>query len=58
MIFFQKFYYNYTNPNKKSPSDIYPKPKKLYKVYKLYNAKQKKLKNQRKKKPKFKAFKL
>ncbi len=41
MIFFHKPYYNlkYTNPNKKNPSDICPKPKKLYKVYKLYNAK-------------------
>jgi hypothetical protein len=37
MIFFHKPYYN---PNKKNPSDIYPKPKKLYKVYKSYNAKQ------------------
>jgi hypothetical protein len=36
MIFFDKPYYNlnYTNPNKKSPTDIYLKPKKLYKVYK------------------------
>jgi hypothetical protein len=35
MIFFHKFYYNpnYTNPDKKSPSDIYPKHKKLYKIY-------------------------
>ncbi len=41
MIFFHKPYYNpnYTNPNKKSFSDICPKPKKLYKLYKLYNAK-------------------
>jgi len=46
MIFLHKPYYNfnYTNPNKKSPSDICPKPKKLYKIYKLYNAKQKNLK--------------
>ncbi len=28
------------NLNKKNPSDICPKPKKLYKIYKLYNAKQ------------------
>jgi hypothetical protein len=37
MIFFQKPYYNptYTNPNKKNPSDICFKPKKLYKVYKF-----------------------
>jgi hypothetical protein len=44
MIFFPKLYYNpnYTNLNKKNPSDIYPKPNKLYKVYKLYSAKQKK----------------
>jgi hypothetical protein len=42
MIFFYKPYYNsnYINPNKKDPSDICPRPKKLYKVYKLYNAKQ------------------
>jgi hypothetical protein len=42
MIFFHKPYYNpnYTNPKKKSPNDICPKPKKLYKRYKLYNAKQ------------------
>jgi hypothetical protein len=47
MIFCYKPYYNlnYTNPNKKSPSDICPKPNKLYKVYKLYNAKQKNKKN-------------
>jgi hypothetical protein len=38
MIFFHKPYYN---PNKKNPSDICPKAKKLYKIYKLYNAKQK-----------------
>jgi hypothetical protein len=46
MIFFHKPYYNpnYTNLNKKSPSDICPKPKKLYKEYKLYNAKKKKKK--------------
>jgi hypothetical protein len=46
IMFFHKPYYNlnYTNPNKRSPSDICPKPKKLYEVYKLYNAKQKKLK--------------
>ncbi len=39
MLFFHKPYYNlnYTNPTKKNPSDICPKPKKLYK---LYNAKQ------------------
>jgi len=39
MRFFHKLYYNpnYINPNKKSPSDICPKPKK---VYKLYNVKQ------------------
>ncbi len=51
MIFFHKHYYklNYTNPNKKSPNDICPKPKKLYKVHKLYNAKQKFLKKHRKK---------
>ncbi len=38
MIFCHKLYYNpnYTNPNKKSLSDICRKPKKLYK---LYNAK-------------------
>ncbi len=29
---------------KKSPCDIWPKPKKLYKVYKLYNAKKNKIK--------------
>jgi len=48
MIFFHKPYYNLncTNPNKKSPSDICPKPKKLYK---LYYAKQKKIKNHKKK---------
>jgi len=47
MIFFHKFYYNpnYTNFNKKNPSDICLKPKKLYKIYKLYNAKQKIKKN-------------
>jgi len=28
------------NLNKKNPSDISPKPKKLNKIYKLYNAKQ------------------
>ncbi len=41
MIFCHKPYYNpiYTNPNKKSLSNICPKPKKLYKLYKLYNAK-------------------
>jgi hypothetical protein len=35
MIFVHKPYYNpnYTNPNKKYPSDICPKPKKLYKLY-------------------------
>ncbi len=43
MIFILKFYYN---PNKKNPSDICAKPKKLYK---LYNAKQKIKKNIRKK---------
>jgi len=43
MIFCHKPYYNpnYINPNKKSPTNICPKPKKLYKLYKLYNAKQK-----------------
>jgi hypothetical protein len=35
---------------KKSPDDICPKPKKLYKIYKLYDAKQKNLKTHRKKK--------
>ncbi len=41
MIFCHEPYYNpnYTNLNKKSPNDIWPKPKK---IYKLYNAKQKK----------------
>ncbi len=51
MIFCHKPYYNptYTNPSKKSPNDICPKPKKLYKIYKLNNAKQKKLEKHRKK---------
>jgi hypothetical protein len=42
MIFFHKPYYNsiYMNRNKKNPSDICLKPKKLYKVNILYNAKQ------------------
>ncbi len=41
MTFFHKPYYNpnYTNLNKKNPSDICPKPKKLCKIYKLYIAK-------------------
>jgi len=41
MIFCHKPYYN---PNKKNPSDICLKPKKLYKIYKLYNGNQKSLK--------------
>jgi len=46
MIVCHKPYYNpnYTNPNKKSPSGICPKPKKLYEIYilyKLYNTKKK-----------------
>jgi len=41
MVFVHKPYYNlkYTNPKKTNPSDICPKPKKLYKIYKLYDAK-------------------
>jgi hypothetical protein len=37
------------NPNKKNPSDICLKPKKLYQIYKLHNAKQKNLQKHRKK---------
>ncbi len=51
MIFCHKPYYNlnYANPNKKNPTDICFKPKKLCKVYKLYNAKQFFKKNHREK---------
>jgi len=37
------------NPNQKNPSDICPKPKKLYKLHKLSNAKQKNKNKHRKK---------
>jgi hypothetical protein len=43
MVFVHKPYYNLnTNPKKTNPSDICPKPKKLYKIYKSYDAKLKK----------------
>jgi hypothetical protein len=51
MIFCHKPYYNLIiqTITKKSPNDICPKPKKLYKLYKLCNAKQTNLKEHRKK---------
>jgi hypothetical protein len=51
VIFCHKPYYNpnYINLNKKSPSDIWSNPKKLYKLYKLYKAKQTNSKEHREK---------